>query len=104
MDNQETHTPGPWHLGGNGFIVYAANGYAICDVKTFHGRSNADAANAMLIAAAPELLAALKEMGDWLAAGLHASDDAWPDAKCLEHTEQIAARARAAVDKAENSR
>jgi hypothetical protein len=52
-------------------------------------------------AAAPDLLASLKEMGDWIAAGLQASGEAWPDAKCLQHTEEIAARARAAVDKAE---
>lgn len=58
-------------------------------------------ANLRLMAAAPELLAALKEMGDWIAAGLQASDEAWPDARCLKHTEEIAARARAAVDKAE---
>jgi hypothetical protein len=54
-----------------------------------------------LIAAAPDLLACLKEMGDWIAAGLQASDEAWPDAKCLQHTEEIALRARAAIDKAE---
>lgn len=47
------------------------------------------------------LLASLKEMGDWLSAGLQASRDAWPDAKCLEHTEEIFGRARAAVDAAE---
>lgn len=56
---------------------------------------------ARLMAAAPDLLASLKEMGDWIAAGLQASDEAWPDARCLKHTEEIAARARAAVDKAE---
>jgi hypothetical protein len=50
------------------------------------------------------LLASLKEMGDWLAAGLQASDEAWPDAKCLQHTEEIAARARAAIERAENRR
>lgn len=55
------HTPGPWHLGGNGFIVYAQNGYAICDVKTFHGRDDSDTENARLIAAAPELLALVRQ-------------------------------------------
>lgn len=54
-----------------------------------------------LLAQRDELLASLKEMGDWIAAGLQASDEAWPDAQCLQHTEEIAARARAAVDKAE---
>ena len=50
------------------------------------------------------LLASLKEMGDWIAAGLQASDEAWPDARCLQHTEEIAARARAAIERAENRR
>lgn len=58
------HTSGPWHLGGNGFIVYSRDGYAICDVKTFHGRNDADAGNARLIAAAPVLLEALAELED----------------------------------------
>jgi hypothetical protein len=54
------HTLGPWHIGGNGLIVYSLGGYAICDVKTFHGRVDDDTANARLIAAAPELLEACK--------------------------------------------
>lgn len=52
-------TAGPWHVGGNGLIVYAANGYAICDVKTFHGRNDDDRENVKLIAAAPILYQAL---------------------------------------------
>ena len=59
------------------------------------------AAQLRLAAAAPDLLASLKEMGDWIAGGLQASDEVWPDAQCLKHTEEISARARAAVDKAE---
>lgn len=47
------------------------------------------------------LLASLKEMGDWLSAGLQASKEAWPDARCLQETEEIFGRARAAVDAAE---
>lgn len=56
------HTKGPWHIGGNGLIVYSLGGYAICDVKTFHGRVDDDTANASLIAAAPELLDAMRLM------------------------------------------
>ncbi len=62
---------------------------------------NVRLADARLIAAAPDLLAALKELGDWIAGGLQASDDAMPDAECLKETERLAAKARAAVDKAE---
>lgn len=50
------------------------------------------------------LLASLKELGDWVAAGLQASDEAWPDARCLQHTQEIAERARVAVERAENRR
>jgi hypothetical protein len=50
------------------------------------------------------LLASLKEMGDWVSAGLQASDEAWPDARCLKHTEEIATRARVAIERAENRR
>ena len=48
------HTPGPWHLGGNGFIIYSADGFAVADVKTFHRRRD-DGPNARLMTAAPEL-------------------------------------------------
>lgn len=108
-----SHTPGPWEgepqgdgLGvrvwdkaGHNMIAAldedaAAGACFVPDVQTRE-------ANARVIAAAPDLLASLKEMGDWIAAGLEASGEAWPDAKCLQHTEEIAARARAAVDKAE---
>lgn len=96
-DHVVSHTPGPWS-------VYERN--PLC-IESPHGNiglvnlARASEADARLIAAAPDLLAALKEMGDWIAAGLQASDEAWPDARCLQHTEEIAARAHAAVDKAE---
>lgn len=59
-----THaTPGPWHVGEGGaaMIIYDQNGYAVADAKTFHGKHAAYSAhdNARLIAAAPDLLAAL---------------------------------------------
>lgn len=94
------HTDGPWHLGGNGFIVYAQNGYAICDVKTFHGRNDADAGNARLIAAAPDLLEALIDLADWLAYGLNKAAGAEPTAEDHAACARVAAKARAAVNKA----
>ena len=68
---QKQHTPGPWHVGqmnGEGSI-FAAEGrmrygndgtmlYPICNVIDYNGDQ---AANARLIAAAPELLDLLKE-------------------------------------------
>ncbi len=58
------HTPGPWHAGGFGnTIIYAADGWAVADVKVYHDRHNGYEemqANASLISAAPELLDALE--------------------------------------------
>lgn len=75
------HTKGPWHVGvGNGEgSVFADEGrarmeqggttlYPICNVN--RGWDDAeDAANARLIAAAPELLALLREIHDAIAIG-----------------------------------
>ena len=56
-----SHTPGPWHTGSTiRTVIFAPDGYAIADAKTFHNMRQADTkANARLIAAAPDLLAAL---------------------------------------------
>jgi len=109
-----SHTPGPWKLdwtiAGGGCLedypelqyvnIRSANYFEVApDGLSLTGFVRL--ADANLIAAAPDLLAALKEMGDWIAAGLQASGEAWPDERCLKHTEEIAARARTAVDKAE---
>jgi len=59
------HTRGPWHVNAKGPapIIYDASGYAIADATTFHGkhREGEAVANAQLMAAAPDLLAALCE-------------------------------------------
>ena len=115
--SQPAHTPGPWTVecvvgddphdicgpdrpGEGSPNLLASVAYDDDDPLPHLSLAEANA-NARLIAAAPELLAALKELGDWVAGGLQASDEALPDARCLQHTEEIAARARAAVDKAE---
>lgn len=56
------HTPGPWHAGGNGTIIYANDGWGVANATVFHWRQEPGTAeaNARLIAAAPELLAALE--------------------------------------------
>lgn len=73
------HTPGPWTLhgwGDNDYEINAAEG-TVCNVPGFDDdtvESNMAEHNARLIAAAPELLAALRRMrevfeqladGDW---------------------------------------
>jgi hypothetical protein len=55
------HTPAPWHIGeSNPWLVYAADGYAVADTRTYHGRHADTKADARLIAAAPEMLHALQ--------------------------------------------
>jgi hypothetical protein len=65
-------TPRPWHTGGipgggRGPIVYALDGYAIADTKTFHGRHLADKTtelhevHAELITRAVNSFAAMRE-------------------------------------------
>src|ERR1700743_1995785 len=68
MTDQPTksaHTPGPW--SADGLTIYAPNGYRVCRLTEPHknerGKERAEgneyrAANARLIAAAPDLLAA----------------------------------------------
>lgn len=104
-----SHTPAPWvWWTSNSWkrLRHERLGFGSSIIEPYvcrdgHPDLTVKEADMHLIAAAPELLAALKEMGDWIAAGLQASDEAWPDARCLQHTEEIAARARAAVAKAE---
>lgn len=59
------HTPGPWEAGqyGNSFIVTAKGGmYDVAVVRNIGNEDNA--ANARLIAAAPDLLEALRQLRD----------------------------------------
>jgi len=102
-----SHTPGPWvsfykhkynewHVG----VPVSSGSMKLALFPDGCPTENPES-DCHLIAAAPDLLACLKEMGDWIAGGLQASELAWPDARCLQHTEEMAARARAAVDKAE---
>lgn len=55
------HTPGPWHVyKGRGLYVDSSTAGLVC--KVAENRSAEKEANAHLIAAAPELLAALEHM------------------------------------------
>jgi len=62
------HTPGPWHLGDND-AVYGAHGKfsaVVADCNTLVRTPETDHANACLISAAPDLLAALRDVLDQL--------------------------------------
>lgn len=60
---ESTHTPGPWHIGMNpGPIVYGPNGEQVTDMRRGMLHLDEDVSNIRLIAAAPELLEALKRV------------------------------------------
>lgn len=63
------HTPGPWHVTAGPYPreIRADDGpfiASVYDLGVTYGERNA---NARLLAAAPELLDALKEAADWIA-------------------------------------
>jgi hypothetical protein len=100
-DNMSKHTPGPWKVAQTGGFELAVYGRSknqpICIFTTPDGdyipqELKNGKANAHLIAAAPDLLAALKA----LSAGLHDELDSNPRVKASE-----VRAARAAIAKAE---
>ena len=56
-----THTPGPWHYAP-GEIVYGPSGETVASCRFVTNFKDTNVANMRLVAAAPELLAALKAM------------------------------------------
>ena len=58
--------PSPWHIGeANPWLIYAADGYAVADVRSYHGRHPDAKGDARLIAAAPEMLDALERIREY---------------------------------------
>lgn len=69
MSDKKKHTPGPWVAGVDLFrppkvFVHAPDSYAVCRVMTAHYHAETAKANAHLIAAAPSLLEACKDLVD----------------------------------------
>lgn len=68
--NKPAHTPGPWEVVGSRICTVANDNERITLAKTEPGgafaMSEQQDANARLIAAAPELLEALKAASEWL--------------------------------------
>ena len=85
------HTPGPWFEEDDAYITISSRPTRGTLLATTTGTNRA--ANARLIAAAPELLGALSDARDILASPPSAYDQRTHDA--------VLARARAAVEKAE---
>lgn len=106
-----SHTPGPWtvepghsncnHANQTYGAICTTEGYILADVYAdTEELTECAPANAQLIAAAPELLEALIDLGDWLAYGLNKADGAEPTAEDHAACERVAAKARAAIAKA----
>jgi hypothetical protein len=80
------HTPGPWHVGKTApCIVYDDNGWGVANTVNHDRYVYAMQANARLIAAAPDMLAALQailqgvkhdDTGDGYAEIVLSTDDA----------------------------
>jgi hypothetical protein len=92
------HTPGPWHTTGDG-LVYAEPSFDdieapfICDAtddSQWRSPNDEERANARLISAAPELLAALQAL-EWAVSGVDYIE--------TEYADQVA-QARAAIARA----
>ena len=57
------HTPTKWHKSKEKkapYLIYNSEGYAVADCKVYHGKTDISA-DMNLIAAAPEMLAALEQ-------------------------------------------
>ena len=95
---ETTHTPGPWWLDGPTHVVAApvddqfGNRSVAVTATRYDGPTNA--ANARLIAAAPELLAALTTLRDFIREA--AVDGAFPDLD-IQDIERVLEQARAAI-------
>lgn len=83
------HTPGPWAANPDGLIHAGKNRLHIAQAATI-GMGHAAAANARLMAAAPDLLAALQAL-EWAVDGVAYIQE--------EYAEQVE-KARAAIAKA----
>ena len=65
--SEQKHTPGPWESGNGTTSIYGSDGKEVAR-RIWHGPQDDERslANARLIAAAPELLAALERTLNWL--------------------------------------
>lgn len=93
------HTPGPWHVGPHYKSDVESQHGRICDCGITRGPNGE--ANARLIAAAPDLLEALKEMVEWHG-GVH-GEDCPEDDTCDCIGAGINERVNAAIAKAEGT-
>jgi hypothetical protein len=74
LQGEAKHTPGPWVADPDGFVRKRLNEFTSVHIATIYGarRPHSRDANTRLIAAAPELLAALIEASSVLRAAIGA--------------------------------
>ncbi len=101
--NQQ-HTPGPWRVsesdtvvGPSGNVVAECCGYSVQATDAAQRKQGGREANARLIAAAPDLLAALRSLFENCAM-IHSQ---WGDNDNKKEADAAIASARAAIAKAE---
>lgn len=69
------HTPGPWQVVSGGISVDGADGSLICSMTEYKKPTPRQQANARLIAAAPELLEAVKAIAECCDEDYHVRGD-----------------------------
>ena len=97
------HTQGPWKLVGSTTVSDADQSVGIANVSTYSIGEDEAAANARLIAAAPELLEALKDYESALIRRIIRKDGSVTlemDFRDIESANRAAFAARAAIAKA----
>jgi len=94
-----THTPGPWHYAP-GELVYGPSGETVASCRFVTNFKDTNVANMRLVASAPELLAALREIESKLTALLceRVLDSTLPE---FYEVRDARNSARAAIAKAE---
>lgn len=99
MGNTNKHTPGPWYASA-GEIVQEGTGRTLARVTYFDKEDAAQVGDARVMAAGPELLAALERITPWI--GKMIADGAHLGAVLPGDCEQALRQAAAAIEKAKH--
>lgn len=92
------HTPGPWKAGSKSVTAPETEDRSPLDVRIFGGNSDDNRANARLIAAAPDLLLALRLLHDDIAEYARINNLGGFDNHCMKHARAAIAKATGAPE------
>ena len=95
-------TPGPWHSMGS-TTIEAADEETICLLSAMYRTKKELKANALLIAAAPDLLEALREASTAIREELDAAGHEEDEHPTITEHREVLARVEAAISKAERT-